>query len=326
MEPEQLIHRYLSGESTEEEIRQLELWVSANAANQAAFRAYRQSWNLSALESQPEIDVDRGWAMVQNKISGDSQNEVVRIRAHRQPLNIRSWARYAAVLVFLITALFWAYQRFLRDDVSFLEAESLVSVNALPDGSTVSLNRQASIRFSNQKIRKATLQGDAFFEVQRDETRPFVVQTGDLRIQVLGTAFYVDARKDQPLIEVMVESGLVSVRYRQDSLILNPGQRARFDKTSHELSQSIIEDVNYLSWKTKSLVFKDKPLSDVIDKINEVYQSQVVLEDPNLGGCRITVSFMQQELDAMLTIMAETLDLGIERKAGQIVLSGKPCQ
>ena len=323
IDPEPLIHRYLTGEAEQDEIRQLEDWVMSDEVNRHAFRKYRESWNLSLLRRQDKIDVEKAWQTVEAGISKEKSSG---LRSRLRAIPASGWLRYAAVLAVFLAAFIWMYQSLIQDDVSDLRTENLVLINQLPDGSTVSLNRNASIRFRNERIRKVQLTGDAFFEVKKDAERPFIVEAGSLHVEVLGTSFYVDARQQEERIEVVVETGLVKVRSQKDSLLVEGGQRVVFDARQQSLDLLGTRDVNYLSWKTRNLVFRDESLLEVISRVNELYQVDIRLDDPGLASCRITVSFFQQELDSVLEIIARTLDLTIERKDERIILTGSPCQ
>lgn len=319
MDPEVLIGKYLSHEATDEEVKWLEEWVGQKEENKIRFLKSRQAFHFASSKNKLDFDVDDAWQKVDNELKEESGKKV-RLRPTRYRL-----LQVAAAAAVLIIAAFWYYQTNLNDSYH-LNADAVVLVDELPDGSIISLNRNSEVRFKQKNERQVVLNGDAFFEVKRDEQNPFIVQAGDLKVKVLGTSFYVNAQEDQSFVEVMVRSGRVAVHHGLDSLVLTAGQSARYHKNNKSLIQSTIEDINYLSWKTKTLIFEDESLAKVVQKINAVYDTHLVLESKVLENCHITVTFKDQGLDAVLSIIAETLDLDVQQKDEQFLLSGKGCQ
>ncbi|MEH6682302.1 MAG: FecR domain-containing protein [Sediminicola sp.] len=117
----------------------------------------------------------------------------------------------------------------------------------LEDGSKVTLNKRSELTYRNDHngTRYLELEGEAFFEIARDEDRPFVVKTGSLRTTVLGTSFNI--RETGAMVQVTVATGLVEVSDQEDSVLLKPDQSASYSNVSktfatrythHELSES----------------------------------------------------------------------------------------
>lgn len=325
IDPEVLIGRYLAGEANKKEVRYLEKWVKESPANQQLFLSTRKAFNLAGPVDQKALNIDASWAKVEQQIETNSnkieQGRTIPFRRGRARL-----LRVAAAVIVLLAALFWWYENNYQPGVEYFQSDATVLIDELPDGSVISLNRKSRITFEQDQERKVKLVGDAFFEVKRDETRPFIVEAGDLEVQVLGTSFYINAQSKSPNVEVMVKSGRVAVKYGQDSVAIGTGGRASFNKRSKKLIHTTIEDINYLSWKTKELVFEDERLDWVVDKINEVYDANVVLGGRHLEKCPITVTFKQQDLDAVLTVIAETLNLTVVEKGDKRVLEGSKCR
>jgi ferric-dicitrate binding protein FerR (iron transport regulator) len=205
-------------------------------------------------------------------------------------------------------------------------------VHTLPDGSIVSLHAGSQIRYAakfDSKIRKVELNGEAYFEVTHDKTKPFVVASGDARVKVLGTKFNVNTSKAAGTMEVVLTSGKVSVFYRrspQDNVLLMPGEKAVLLVSQKQISKSANTDPNYLAWKTLVLTFNDETLGQVINTLQNVYQTTIILKDPQLSGCRVTASFSGQSLQSVLQVLKETLDLQVAENGNRIELSGKSCR
>jgi ferric-dicitrate binding protein FerR (iron transport regulator) len=203
------------------------------------------------------------------------------------------------------------------------QSEELV----LPDGSTVTMNHFSSLKYPRRfsgEIRNIEMEGEGFFEVKSDPDHPFVISTRDVDIKVLGTSFNVNAYNENEDVEVTVATGEVAVTRHGEvprTIILKPGNKGVYKKTEETLEITQEIDKNYLAWKTKSFVFEDQTLYDVSMQLNKVYQAEIIITSDSLKDARITTTFNDQSLDAILNVLSATLDLDVRRNNGQIILS-----
>ncbi len=204
-----------------------------------------------------------------------------------------------------------------------------ISKIELADGSVVTLNRDTKINYPETfraDIREVEIEGEAFFEVQPDPERPFVIHAGQATIKVLGTSFNVNAYPQNEEIEVVVATGKVQVAKKKsatkqsDEIILNPGDKGVFVANTQELRKTKNENPNYLAWKTRDLVFDKTSLKEVISQLNNVYPGQVRLVDPELEQLLLTARFDNRPLDFILEVIALTHNLEIAKEEGQYVL------
>lgn len=199
----------------------------------------------------------------------------------------------------------------------------------LADGSVVTLNRDSKINYPekfNASIREVDIEGEAFFEVQPDPARPFVIHAGEATIKVLGTSFNVNAYPRNNGIEVVVASGKVQVSKtktgtnQQNDLILDPGDKGVFVTGSNELRKSKNDNPNYLAWKTRDLIFDKTSLKEVLEQLNKVYRAQVRTAGPDLDQLLLTARFENRPLDFILEVIALTHNLEVAKENGQYVL------
>ena len=108
--------------------------------------------------------------------------------------------------------------------------------------------------------------------------------------------------------------------------ILEPGEKAEFSKAEQKITKSENNNENYMAFKTKKLVFSDTPLSEIVETLNSIYQSNIKLKNNNIAGCRITVSFDNQSLDAILNVLKATVDLNVNKTNSGIEISGNGCK
>ncbi|MFY0713008.1 DUF4974 domain-containing protein [Seonamhaeicola sp. NFXS20] len=168
----------------------------------------------------------------------------------------------------------------------------------LIDSTNVELNSNTTITFTNSvntKERHIDLEGEAFFDVTHDEKRPFIVQSSDLKIQVLGTEFNVSNYKANGYTSTTLIDGSINVSNQQgESKIIKPGSQA---KLLHNQGHLIVKKVNVqeaVSWTTNRMIFENETLENIIQKINAWYPEKFILNDENIKKYRFTGTLKKQ--------------------------------
>lgn len=335
-----LITRYFSGETTEDELRVLSDWLKADPENEELFRQYQRTWQLIEKQNiHTSVNTEEEWRALQAKMqASDSENETQpKIISLKQPqkttsFSIKSTWKIAATVTVLLAASFLLYFNLSKLQDVVVTAQTTNIVHVLPDGTVVSLHAGSQITYPatfDSKIRKVELKGEAYFEVTHDKTKPFIVASGDARVEVLGTKFNVNTKTAAGTMEVVLTTGKVSVFYRrnrQENVLLNPGEKAVLHPEQKLISKTDNTDPNYMAWKTRILVFDDETFAQVINTLQNVYQTPVTLADPALSECRVTASFNDQSLESVLQVLKETLDLQVVQKGKIIEITGKGCK
>jgi len=206
------------------------------------------------------------------------------------------------------------------------------STHTLPDGTVVSLNSNTHLQYPNRfdgNTREVTIEGEAFFEVTPDPTKPFIIHAGKAQVKVLGTSFNVRAYPDADQMEVIVQTGRVQVLKPKtetkvnNELILTPGQKGTLMYQSNALHKSINDNPNFIAWKTHDLVFRSTSLNEVIMNLENVYKVSIRLEDPELGRLLLTAHFNNYPLDFILKVIETTFKLETQQADGQYILKVK---
>ncbi|MFO7934263.1 MAG: FecR domain-containing protein [Bacteroidales bacterium] len=327
-----LVVRHLSGELSPEEEHRFRELIETDEEKRRLFKEFRKIWvSADSTRKQEEYDLDAEWRLMSGKMSESSGFP----RNEKRTGTIRSlWSnvyRIAAILVMgliIASGVFFAIRMAATERV-IAENEPLETV--LSDGTRVTLNRQSVLRFRKafrEDERRVTLRGEAFFEVAEDPSRLFRIHAGEALIEVLGTRFNVDAYRKDPAVRIAVTSGLVALSPRknpQEQIVLRAGNSGTFNRKSEQLELDRQADPNLIAWKTRELYFDSTPLEEVVEVVNEVYNTNLVLRDRSLAGCPITVTFKQQSLEAILHVLERTLDLEITRDGERIILDGEGC-
>lgn len=154
-------------------------------------------------------------------------------------------------------------------------------VLVLADGSAVYLNAESEltypVSFSGGE-RRVFLKGEAYFEVQKDVDRPFVVEVDSLKIRVLGTEFGIRAYADERCIRTTLKKGKVSVENSGYGVVLEPDMQAAFNKKTTRLDVRKVNVDLYLAWKDGRLVFDNCSLEDILKDLGKWYDFDVRYE------------------------------------------------
>lgn len=223
-------------------------------------------------------------------------------QVRKRSINLWKWAGYAACFLFpiLLFCIFTGKFQGQPDRVVYVEKynpKGRRSVVTLPDGSTVHLGPDSRVKFSrsfSEKIRMVFLEGEAFFKVVHKNDRPFVVSSGSLKTQVLGTSFKIDAFKGQD-ISVAVATGKVSVTHFGTSdkellAVLLPGQLVSYNPLNHtsEKKQFLREEIT--SWTDGQLVFTNTKLGEMAAKLSRWYNVQIGLDRKFIKDLRLSLT------------------------------------
>ncbi len=171
----------------------------------------------------------------------------------------------------------------------------------LADGTRVWLNAASAIRYpiaflGNKRV--VEISGEAFFEVAKDPSKPFLVKRGDLKIKVLGTAFNVNAYENESALKVTLLEGSVKVaKHGRHSAILKPGQQAIIDTSSTEKALKLIAHADVekvVAWKDGLFVFHNDDLGHIMRKLGRWYDVEVNYENNNIISSHLTGAIRRQ--------------------------------
>jgi ferric-dicitrate binding protein FerR (iron transport regulator) len=322
----ELIARHLSNESSASEEKELERWLAVDPDHTKLLDQYRSVWEkLGRIESVAGIDLDAEWNVLESRMAETGKE--LSIQPGRKRSSSFYFGRIAVAAMLAVVLTFSGIYLVNRYGYKTLATMDQPEELVLPDGSTVTMNYFSSLKYPRRfsgEIRSIKLEGEGFFEVESDPDHPFVINTRDVDIKVLGTSFNVNAYSENAAVEVTVKTGQVAVTRHGEvprTIILKPGNRGVYKKTEETLEITRDIDKNYLAWKTKSFVFEDQTLLDVSNQLNKVYKAEIIIDSDSLKDARITTSFDDQSLDAILNVLSATLDLNVRKSNGQIILS-----
>lgn len=320
-----LLAKYFAEELTPEEKAAVDNWVASSADNRTQLDQLRTVWldtGAVMLEEAKEYVFNENLAW--EKVKARKQASAATGRR-----GSRWMLRIAASVVFVLAAAY-LFKTFVSDpgELEALAASEVKTLE-LADGSVITLNTGSSLSypeaFAGEK-RQVKLRGEAFFEVEHNPERPFVVKAGAATIEVLGTSFNV-AMETNGDVEVAVETGKVLFSAGDRKLLLEAGQRGIYESAK---KVTTLADAGSASpagsfWRTRRLVFSGHSLAEVADALEQAYGVDIQLKNNALANCSLSVTFENDSISNILEVIALTLELDVERNGDAILLSGTGC-
>lgn len=197
---------------------------------------------------------------------------------------------------------------------------------ALPDGSFVYLNAGSSLSFPksfNGNKRLVKLDGEAYFDVQKSET-PFEVETDNVKVNVLGTAFNVMSYSGtQP--EVTLERGKVQLILNSgEQQVLEPGEHAVINSANSTIQVQKVDTEIYSSWIDNKLIFRNESLKDVVERLERWYNISIEIDDDYISDKKLTATIEYESITEVMDLLEITLSLKYEYKKNERKLIIKP--
>ena len=215
----------------------------------------------------------------------------------------------------------------------------------LPDGSVVTLNAGSNIKINDKyglATRDVYLEGEAFFEVKHDSTRPFIVHTAAMDVKALGTAFNVKAYLNEKNTETSLISGLVEVTLKENNnlkMLLYPNQKIEWQNGIGEeqrknlqtakqdiyLSDSLPKklvltstgDIKEIAWKENKLIFDDEEFKDIAILLERWYGAKINFKDNAICHYRFTGTYEKEDLNTVLDYLKESKNFNYTIEQGE---------
>lgn len=295
----------------------------------------------------------------------DTQIETTKVVPFYQKWSYRAMA-VAAVLLIGLMAAFQLFQPLHTNTTTTITAVEWVEVHnttgqaqdiVLDDGSLVILEPYSLLKYPTTfsgKQREVILSGEAFFDIERDTTQPFLVYANETITKVLGTSFRILAFEGNDDVEVSVTTGKVAVYAKVKSeqrqaqkpkhlivqadekillplpnkkLEITPNQKVVFNKTEKKIIKSVKEKPNLVLpvEKITKFEFEEAPISEIFEGLSEAYGLEMIYNKTDLKECTLTTQLMDFPLFEKLKIICFALDLDFEEKNGRIYITGEGC-
>jgi len=323
MESQEFLTKYFSGNSSDEEKAEVEKWADESEENMAEFYHFKQAWSTS---NEDRFNADKAFSVVSDKLI--KKTPVISMPVKEKP----NFMNIAASLLILVAATALVYTYFVgfgSDSISSGVISKSEEDVFLADGSKLFLAQSGKLTyqsdFKSGNERKVKLEGKAFFNIQKDKSKPFIIETSNAQIEVTGTSFLV--KEESGYTEVSVTSGSVKLKKSNELkyITLTKGETGVATVENKGLIKRNNRNKNYLSWMTGSFDFKATPLFEVVDLLEEKYHVDIKLKNKEIGNCKYSSTFENRPIEDIITILSKSFSLSVEKGDDEYILDGKGC-
>lgn len=306
---EELLPGWFENTLEPEEQQQVEEWRSVSDENEKTFAEFNEVWEQTErLQVMQKYNAQNALLKVHGKIDKVGKLTV-----------LETFKRIAAILVLpLIVASMYLYiQNTIQLPVetqwyTLKTGAGMRSHFELPDGTEVFLNSNTTLRYPgifSDASRQVELLGEAYFDVEENKEVPFIVNTGDINVEVTGTEFKVSNYSCEKITEVVLVEGAVRLfqgTFGEQSKIfkeLVPGEKATFLKEQNKLFYEQVDVAKYLAWKNGKLMFRDDSMEEVVRRLNRWYNVNIHLAGNHIGDYVYTATFEDESLIQVLDLL-----------------------
>lgn len=320
------IERVLNEKATKAEAEEVAAWLASDQG---------QEW-LSERMDREAGDLSEGTLAIASDIPSDEiYARIERCIRRRHRRNV--WIGIAASVVpCLMIAAMWAD---LSDKVGedFLAKAERIEIQAsygerkqvvFQDGTIVYLNAGSVLSYPQHFSlweRRVKLEGQAYFEVKPNARRPFVIETDEVaRVKVTGTSLDVRAYGNEPTVSVVLVNGKVEFWNGKQTYRLQPSERLTYDRDNCEVRITSEESPNKVSlWKNNVILFRDAPLSEVIETLSRWYDVTFEVQSPEAYSSRFSLKTNEMSLEDLLEEMQHISDLSFTLRDNKVIVSLK---
>ena len=315
---DELLLRYLRDRTTEDENRSVEAWRSRSEHADSALADLQR---LIRAGESADLTIDPGDPPPLEQLIWRAEARRAQLGASRRPVRRRlrhpaAWITAAAAATIGFTL--WNVTRPAgptRDGAiaaqDFLTAADETAMVRLDDGSVIRLGPASRLttrpaHSADLPARQVTLEGEAFFSIAADESRPFVVTTAAGTARVLGTRFHLAAQPDE--LAVVVVEGRVSLSGRDQEVEVGAGQATRLVRGNTQPVENAPRIDQVADWLSDFLIFQDTPLAAAMQEVGQRYGREVEISDPVLVERTLTMWFHGKSLEEVMTVVCSVID------------------
>ncbi|WP_109301984.1 FecR family protein [Aquimarina sp. AU474] len=186
---------------------------------------------------------------------------------------------------------------------------------SLSDGTKVWLNAASTLRFpqhfdATDKNRLVHLEGEAFFDVTTNKEQPFIVKTGVVDVEVLGTQFNISSYSEDSTVKTTLVEGAVAVNDPSNvakNLRLTPNHQAIYSKENKVLQQKKVNTALFTSWMYRKIILQNESFTEVCKRIERTYDVEITSTNEKLNNTRFTGEFDIENVRQILNVFSETI-------------------
>lgn len=293
---------YFAGELSPEQRNEVEEWIHLSAENEKTARDIFQLFRAAdTLDYMRQVDISAAFTKVKS-----------RIKPRHKKVSWLTWGqRIAACLVLplLVSTLYLTLKSEPEEYIEIKTNPGMVAVANLPDGSKVWLNAGSTlkhpVKFTGD-MRSVELNGEAYFSVQKDKSKRFIVHTPfEIQTEVLGTEFNIEAYATDSVVCTTLISGSVKLLFtgknnERQEYTIKPNEEFIYHPRTREAQTAHPYVRIYTAWKDGQVVFRNTPLEEALKLLSKRFNAEFIVTDPHLYGNSFTGVFDGQHLPLIL--------------------------
>lgn len=325
---DELIARYLSGDMDHVSFIRLRQWTAESDEHREYVRKQLEvGFSASVTGDHTQFNKDRGYALFRQRVA-DYKEEMASY--HKSfPWRTVGWIAAVVLLLLLPFAGFWQGKQLFNKQFASIRMETAMGARTrltLPDGTQVCLNAGSRLEYPQDfgiNSRHLTLEGEAYFDVTHNEKLPFIIDTKELDLKVLGTRFTFSNYADEDYITVDLVKGRVALNghLHNQEMYLMPNERMIYDKKTGEMKKILINAENATAWTRNELFFDEQPLSEIAKELSRAYNVKIevadYLKDKSFYG---SFDQSQNTIDEVLRTISATNQMKYQYKSGKYLL------
>ena len=327
-----LIAKYLDGESDPEEVDEISAWRSLSDENDLFFKQSEDAWRLAKSYRTPvHFDKERTW-------SGIAKRTKTTARQYTTSSLLRVAGIAASVALVIGCALSYIFTNGRRNamieqpqKITLYVPAGVSSKTVLPDGTVIWLNASSTLSYPsyfNGDTRTVELIGEAFFDVSRDENKPFIIQSGSLTVNVLGTSFNFKHYEEDSQAVLAVVTGTVTLstdavtntklpagkyatvelRSLRTKVFDTPpsnstGPNSETSPAKPEMTSGDANSDQFSSWRNNKMIFRDEPFVNVLNELSRRYNVEFEIRGDEIKHYEYTATFDNLSLEDVLNLL-----------------------
>ena len=287
----------------------------------------RNQWDSEVLNSEniPKPDLFRILAAVYRRIAVNRMR-----RTQARTISLRQFYSVAAVVLLFLSlgSIMW-YTGIIpgKNMVTIAAANGVRTEIFLPDGSRVWLNSNSSLKYNknfDEDTRKLWLEGEAFFNISHNPSRPLFVKTKSIEVEVLGTRFNLLSVPNQKRLEATLVSGSIKLsssnKSSKQSVQLIPGQKAHWNEGTNQFLVQEVNTSNVTRWVNNQLRFDNETFGNIVQQLEMTFGVKIEVPQELAQTYRFTATFTDESIFEIFNLLKITAPIDFLIKGNRVIV------
>lgn len=313
-----LVSKVLAGEASYDEKQQLKQILLESKEHTLMYNQLKEYWNADVKLNKTNEESFEAGVMAQINFEPE-------IRKSKFNLIYLRTASVAAVVFFVMTCGLAYLYTAQPNEVYTYSAQTVPVEYLLEDGTKVTLNKNSSLTYSSnfgKERRDVKLNGEAFFKVTKDKTKPFAVEALGTKTVVLGTSFNVRANAETNEVSTTLIEGSVNFKADNCDVKLKQGEEIIYNKETKQYALAQTDIQFNTAWISGRFNYTDITFNDLVKKLEKIYQLEIKITDKRVADRIVSASFLNDEsVEDILDALKTELKYNYKIDSNQIIIS-----